>query len=237
MKRIIGIASIVLVATVIWTLFHWENGLPQGEATNLPDEHLKIGALVPIALPKAREAKDLAQDTVAASGDAILAAGQKYIEAHREELQLQAYHSLKSNVSTSPLGASIAYQIYQGEYPIVGMEIRLRLNRDNQVLEVNNGYRPVANVDLTGEEYLSVPEAGQRIPLRFIKDETQGSVLNAVRELVSHEGEEPELVYGFSMIDKEDNFKPVTLLVKARTGEIISKNLARDEFPNSLTNR
>jgi Zn-dependent metalloprotease len=228
MKRLLAISLILALWVLYSVLARYERGY-LSEAVKLPDQNLLVGSLMPWSLPKPRgadERLDIVKPADVSQAE-VIEAGGKYLQDHRDELQLQSYHQFRPVVSTSPLGASLVYQVYQDGLPVVGMELRLKLNRENEVKEVSGNYRPMPKVDLD-EEVMLPNEILQRIPSRFAVNHLSS---NVERELIAlSESDELQLVYAISARDRDNNLKPVQIIVKASDGEIVRKAESRPEF-------
>jgi hypothetical protein len=71
-----------------------------------------------------------------------------YFEAHRAEWGLAPHHEFRSVSFENPLGTFVKYQVYQAGILVPGMEIQLRVDRQNEVREVQRYYRPLPAADL-----------------------------------------------------------------------------------------
>jgi len=153
-----------------------------------------------------------------------------YVEAHREEWKLQAHHELRGEVSRSPLGSSVHYDIYQDGLPVVGVGIDIRMNRELQVVEVENGYRPLEKADthvaqLPVEEIVKV--AGDRYAYRADGPvQTESRILFASEAMTS-----PQLAVVVPLVKETDKgVQSYQVVFRATDGQFLGRTISRSEF-------
>lgn len=167
--------------------------------------------------------------------DPFMVLAERQLEEHRRDWNIQSYHELRPEVTRDPLGATVVYQIYQDGIPVGGMTIRMRFSREQQLEQVDNGYRPI--------EYLSVKDAGS--PAQTM-DAYRGSASGNVFGLLENqeqvapviwvsEAGESSIAYGLRAMDKHR--RPVTVFARAGDGQVLSVAYARQEFSTRFGSR
>lgn len=173
-----------------------------------------------VALPTI--VKDEGTDTVARR------AADDYIEANRDQWGVQAYHELHlDNQFASPLGTVVKYKIYQGEFPIHGMDVEVRVGSDGRVQDAAVHYTPVAEVDLQ-QPRMSVDDITYLISNRF--ERGAGDAGTPVIFVPSTAGSAPELGIALSVVRKGSSEVPAQAIFRASDGQILDLTVARAEF-------
>lgn len=153
-----------------------------------------------------------------------------FVEAHREEWKIQSHHELRSEVSRSPLGSSVHYDVYQDGIPVVGVGIDIRLDRELRVVDVENGYRPLEKADTSVAQLpveQIVKEAGDRYAYR-----AEGPVETTSRILFASEAmTSPELAVVVPLIKQTDKgVQSYQVVFRATDGQFLGRTKSRSEF-------
>jgi len=74
------------------------------------------------------------------------------LQAVRAHWKVQEYHEITKAEFKSPLGKNLIYSFAQGNIPIVGMEIRLRVDLDGTIHEEENTYQPIPQISVNEKE-------------------------------------------------------------------------------------
>jgi Zn-dependent metalloprotease len=228
MKTFVTICIIAVLIGLIW-LDRRFGSSPFIDGTPTADSHIEAGALIPVSLPKARtELPSYIPTTPVDPKTAAFQVAMTYLDEHREEWQIQNYHELRPSLSGNPSSYVVTYQAFQENLPVMGMEIRMRMDQDSQVVDVQNGYHPVNKVDLSDPEILTSQEAMQRLPENYVVD-MSGMLSGATREIFTTNDEEAELAYAIQTKDADNNSESVRLVINAVNGEILSRSDTRDQ--------
>ncbi|MBI3294817.1 MAG: hypothetical protein HYZ71_08810 [Deltaproteobacteria bacterium] len=155
----------------------------------------------------------------------ILARADQFVKANAEERTLRAEHQLKGVVSQSPIGATVSYDVYQGQLPIVGMRIEVTLDNDGNVTGSNWNYRPIdiAPIDASGQALYD--EMVNRMPNGFQLRQDHTPFSEVVFELPGQGRGEHSVV-----VPALNQFKsPVSLILRASDGALLSVEMPRYE--------
>ena len=157
--------------------------------------------------------------------DEILKAAKAFVKSQSAQRGLRDEHQLKGRVSRTPIGSTVTYDIYQGNLPIVGMRIEVRMDNAMNVVGSNWNYRPIdlAEVDEGGQPLYD--EIANRIPAGFQlrKDGTPFS--EVIYELPDQGRGEHSVV-----VPAVNQFQvPVNLILRATDGAMLSIEMPRYE--------
>lgn len=151
-----------------------------------------------------------------------------FLNARRQEWQIQDHHELRPAVHESPLSTEVKYAVYQDGVPIVGLEIRIRIGKGTEVESVDNRYLPLKKVDVNDVLLSEANETVERLrSLGYAVDnKAQGEWS---RVLVPVEGTDvPEVAYVITARDMRR--RSVELLVRATDNQILRRMYPRSEF-------
>jgi len=152
----------------------------------------------------------------------------KFIEAHRETWQIQAHHELRGDVTDSPMGSRVHYEVYQDGMPVIGLGIDIRLNRDLEVVDVENGYRPLEKADLNGRQ-LPVEEIVKETSERY-KMQPDGEIADAesLKILFASEAStSPEVAL---VLPLRKGLQSYQVVIRASDGQLLGRTKSRSEF-------
>ena len=149
----------------------------------------------------------------------------KFLESSK--LEIPEHYELRPEVTRTPLGPLVTYEVYQDGIPILGMRIELRMNRDMELVESDLEYRalPKADTDprLSPEE---VAEAA-RSRYQFVVDPAYGQHVGKVL-VARSETEAPELAYVIPM--NCGRLGSCQAVLRANDGQLLARSYSRGEF-------
>lgn len=163
------------------------------------------------------------------SGRTPLEAAAKFLESNSNVLNVREYHELKPHVTRTPLGSRVVYDVYQDGVPIVGMQIRLRMNREMEIDEIENGYRALDKVDV--DPKLTPSEAFDRVSEGRNFSPTAETFAFAGKIIfVRENAETPELAYVMPVQKCGARASHCQLVIRANDGQLLARSVARAEF-------
>jgi hypothetical protein len=152
---------------------------------------------------------------------------ESYFEKHRKEWGIKDYHLKNSTEFTSPLGDTFVYEFSQGDIPVVGMRIRLRVGLDGEAMEEENTYKAiplVEDLDLSAADIqLVLQNKNPRYSVQELREKNQ---VIFVRENLN----QGELAFSIQAMDSSSNNRPTQLLVRASDGKLLQRSVGRSEF-------
>lgn len=151
----------------------------------------------------------------------------RYFENHRGAWGVQDYHLKNATEFKSPLGDAFVYEFSQGDIPVVGMEIRLRVGMNGEVIEEENTYKAipvVEDIDSSSTDPATVLQ--NRNPRYGVQEQSGKNQVIFVRENLP----QGELAISVKALDHANNNRPTQLLVRASDGKILQRTVARSEF-------
>lgn len=154
---------------------------------------------------------------------------ERYVDLHREVWGLKEYHRLHPTVFRTPLGTRINYAVYQGQVPILGMEVRIQIDRFLKVAKVENEYRPLARIDIP-ENLPKVEELVDRHLDEVFELDRRAGVSDAPVLVPVRGSDEPVLAFVIPAKEKTNRRRPVQLLLRADDGQILRRSVSRAEF-------
>lgn len=164
---------------------------------------------------------------VATAKKSPLEVANAYLEAHKSLWKIQQHHQLRPVEFRTPLGSKVKYSVFQGNIPVLEMGIEIQLDRNLNVTQVQNSYRPIAEVNLKTPA-LTAAEVVEKNGDRYQLEE-ESSILSPV--LYSRLGDAaPELAYVVSVKEKGQESHSFQILFRASDGQVLSKSIARTEF-------
>lgn len=170
---------------------------------------------LPLRAPSMTKAKKTAMETADA-----------YLNDHQAEWKIQPFHQLRPEEFKTPLGTKIKYSVFQGQVPVIDMGVEIQLDRNQNVIDVQNQYRPLEKADM--DNLLSLEEIVDRNSERY---ELHGEERLSPPVLFVRSGSNvPEAAYLISVKDKTRDARSVQILFRASDGHIISKSVSRSEF-------
>lgn len=206
----------VAIAVSVWTYVRDHSvGGAMAKKDYLPNRKVS-------ALPQQRASFD----PIVISGDSPLEVTRKYLDDHREELQLQEHHALKPEEYRSPLGSSVRYQVYQEGLPVIGVSIGFRLDRNLRIVEVENEYRPLEKADLN-EPAMPPAQLAEEAAERY------GLVADAAgvdsgRVLYAHPASlKPQVAVTVPMKEPTKHGRGVLMLLRASDGQLLQRTYSR----------
>lgn len=151
----------------------------------------------------------------------------EYLSGHKALWKIQPFHALHPVEFRTPLGTKVKYSVFQGEVPIVDMEIEIQLDRNLNVSNVQSNYRPLEMAAVKNPA-LSAEDIVNRNSDRY---ETEGEAKLTPPVLFARPGNAtPELAYLVSVRDKSQASRSVQILFRASDGQVLSKSVSRAEF-------
>jgi len=166
---------------------------------------------------------------VSIGGRTPLEVGENFLALQRAKIELRDYHELVPQVSRTPLGPRIIYQIRQDGVPIIGMNLRLRLNRELEVIEFENRYRPIHKIEIDAP--LKPEEVLERVADRYRFAPTSETLAFATKVIFAKEGDSiPELAYTMPMSRCGPRSPHCQVVFRASDGQLLARSVARAEF-------
>ncbi|MBY0369299.1 hypothetical protein K2X33_01350 [bacterium] len=218
MKKAFALLSII-AGVVVYLVFRSAPPAPGPRAlTALPSASKAVGTSR--AEVSAKAPKRLVFGGVQTPAETIARA---YVLSHQTEWGIQPYHRLDAQTFETPLGAWVKYQPYQGEYPIFGMQIQVRVNRHGEIKEVRNSYRPMPEADLTAFAGLNGMKEKIGRPLGVAADSKPTPVLLA-------EPASDTLVAAVAVTLSAPGQPDRQALVRVTDGQVLSLSAPRIEF-------
>jgi hypothetical protein len=150
----------------------------------------------------------------------------EYLEAHREEWGLKAYHEFRPVEYRTPLGSYIKFSVFENGIPILNLDIEMELDKSLKVTTVKNNYRDISRT--VAREALPFTDIVKRVEAEYqtlTQDETQRPVL-----FVGEMSATPELAYVLDAKEKNGARRPVQLVIRASDGTILTQSFSRTEF-------
>lgn len=225
MKRVIY-GFIVIAFWTGYLLLSGEGNFVQVESPKRLFNTVYEGSAASLPQPRKVAYEVTSQQHLVSTEDSVLLKANKYLEDHKEELHLQPFHDIEKSVSTTPLGSTVVFTFSQGGLPIVGMSIRIKMDLQSQITDVENTYIAFPKVDFSKDDLLQPSDVVKYLPSRFVLDEVAG--FQPARQLMNLEGaSELTPAYVIRTRDRDDNLKPITLLINAVNGELLYKVRAR----------
>ena len=155
----------------------------------------------------------------------------EHIEAMRDQWGIKPYHDLHwENTYSSPLGRVVKYKVYQGDLPLVGMDVEVRVNREAKVADTAVHYTPVEEADLS-QPSLTEQDILDSVSNRYeaVSGSTATPVLFIPTSAVASFG--PELAIAMTVRRRDvAGSEPVQAIFRARDGQILDLTVARAEF-------
>jgi hypothetical protein len=157
---------------------------------------------------------------------------QQFILENLDRFPIQQYHHLKGETLKSPLGTLVSYKVYQDGVPIVGLQLDFRVNSRNQVLELFNGYQPVAEMKLEPDRWLTIERVVALQSLRYKK--VEHTLKNMEKpNIIWVEPGSNRVHWGYvlEVVDVLQKRKvPEQAIFSDTTGQLLVRELSRSEF-------
>ena len=150
------------------------------------------------------------------------------LEFVRKKWNIRDYHEIDSNVFKSPLGQTIVYSFKQGAIPILGMEIRIRMDRERRVLEEESTYSPIPELKM--DEKLvehQLTDLARQIKERFQIEEISSDSLVIFKRPALSEG---ELAVSTAARESFRGGQVLQVLLRLEDGKLLMKAQGRSEF-------
>lgn len=145
---------------------------------------------------------------------------------------IQEHHRLKAESRRSPMGTFVSFKVYQGNIPVIGMQLDFRVNRLGNVTEVFNGYKPVNEVRVeldhkkTVEEVLQIQQHQYGAAAGALLQSTYSSVI-----WVEPYSMQAHLGYVIPVISKPKKSEvPERAIFSVTTGQLLARELPKSEF-------
>lgn len=152
-----------------------------------------------------------------------------YIDLHRSEWGIKNYHRLHPTVFRTPMGTRINYAVYQDQIPIIGLGVRIHVDRNLRVKEVENEYRPLSRVDVPDD--LPKPRDLAAKTFEDYYDVDEGAGLSEAPVLVPVNGsDKPVVAFVIPARERTRRRRPVQLLLRADDGQVLRRSVSREEF-------
>ncbi len=176
----------------------------------------------------------------------FLIAADTFIRSQASDRQLRDIHQLRGSVVRTPFGATVSYQVFQGELPILGMRIEVKFDRQMSVSASQWNYRPIdfvngdsvnrdsANGDSLRDDSVvsqaprtreEIGEISNRMPAGFTV-RWDGSVFS---EVIYENFNENRGEFAIAVPATNSLGMPVTVLIRASDGALLGVEMPRSE--------
>jgi hypothetical protein len=225
MRKYVVLGAILIAAIIAIQEFNTTLRLHE-RAPSSQAERIYDSASIP-AIPFPNSTSTPVAEKTKITGSTALEVAKNYLEAHRQEWNLQSYHDFRPVEFHTPLGSKVKFSVYQGEVPVVDMGIQIEIGRDLSVLAVQNGYQPIAKADFS-ERRLNADQILQKNSDRY---DAEGPVKLSQPVLFVRPGSrEGELAYLVPVHDKAEAHRALQILFRASDGQVLTKAFSRSEF-------
>ncbi|MBI4404908.1 MAG: hypothetical protein HY537_12140 [Deltaproteobacteria bacterium] len=110
---------------------------------------VKTSAKLALAIPQARPLAGLTTEHKTVDPFSPMQIAEQYLQAHREDFNIQSYHELRPELRRTPLSTHVHFSVYQDNVWISGVGLTIEVDPSNgQITSVDNRYRPFAKIEL-----------------------------------------------------------------------------------------
>lgn len=178
-------------------------------------------------LPERRSVSERVNSEANWPGDTALEIAGAYLDAHREAWNIQPYHQMKPELVENPLGSLVKFAVYQGETPVMGMQIQVRIGLRGEIQDVLSDYKPIPEADLN-QPMLRADEILAGVSNRF---EAVAEGVPAVPVIYVAPGDSgPVAALAMTVRKAGSGEQPVQAIFRASDGQILDLTMARAEF-------
>jgi len=146
----------------------------------------------------------------------------------RKKWNIREYHQIGSTEFKSPLGKTILYSFKQGNIPIVGMEIRIRVDLNGKVIEEEGTYSPIPEMKVDEKRVEEqITDLLQQTNERFQVETANPDSLVIFKRATLSEG---ELALSVPAKDTFRRGQILQVLMRLEDGKLLMKTQGRPEF-------
>jgi len=225
-KHFLKLIFIAITISLVAILFMSESQLPNTTDASRQARPQMGSVASSVLFPLQRPAAHSTLSDIASPQSALEEAN-AYLSAHRAEWHIQKYHELRPRLTTTPLGSTIRYDVFQSGVPVLGIPIILHVDLTGKI-NADLYYRPIGEVNISNPSVMTSEDVLNTVADKFSEDPAVGS--NPSKVIIANQASSGDLAYAVPVLDKESGNTPVEVFLRASDGQILRKVRGRGEF-------
>lgn len=155
----------------------------------------------------------------------ILKVADGFIQRQIEDQKIRKEHQVRGQVFRTPFGSAVKYTVFQGDIPVVGMHIEVRLDLKLSITKVVWNYYPIDSVEIERSGRETYDRLTAQLPAGYLLRKDEPGFSEIIYVVQPHAIGEHSVVVSVLNEHKQ----PMRIILRARDARLLAAEAPRRE--------